>query len=62
MITIIVTSDWDSLICHFGDENLAARCYRETLQCSIDSNGNANVVCKDGVRFWLDKSLFDVKE
>ena len=59
MTTILITADWDNLIRHFGCEDLAARCYRETLQCSIDADGNANVVCKDGVRFWLHPTMFD---
>ncbi len=59
MTTIFVTADWDSLIRHFGDEDLAARCFREKLQCVIDRDGNANVVCRDGVEFWLHPSLFN---
>lgn len=62
MTTIIITSEYSDLIRHFGDELLAEVCCGKTLECEITEDGNADVLYRGELKFWLDKSLFTVKE
>ncbi len=62
MATIIITSEYSDLIRHFGDELLAEVCCGKTLECEITEDGNADVLYRGELKFWLDKSLFTVKE
>lgn len=58
---IYVSAGYDELMRHFGDEKLADACYRETLQASIDNEGDAHINTR-GKRFWLHSSLFVVAD
>lgn len=62
MTTIIITSDRDSLSRHFGDDLLVSVCAGQTLECELNEDGHAEVLYRGVLKFWLDKSLFTVKE
>ena len=62
MNTITITSDRDSLSRHFGDDLLVSVCVGQTLECEISEDGHAEVLYRGVLKFWLDKSLFTVKE
>lgn len=58
---IYVSASHDDLMRHFGDERLADACYRETLQATIDDEGDAHIDTR-GKKCWLHSSLFVVAD
>tara|TARA_R100000951_G_scaffold114522_1_gene119581 strand:+ start:855 stop:1511 length:657 start_codon:yes stop_codon:yes gene_type:complete len=58
---IYVSAGYDELMRHFGDGKLADVCYRETLQATIDDEGDAHINTR-GKKCWLHSSLFVVAD
>jgi len=58
---IYVSAGYDELMRHFGDGKLADACYRETLQATIDDEGDAHINTRVK-KCWLHSSHFVVAD